>query len=42
MFEILRSAQYDEHNKGLGKAPNDSSHLSIRVFLFITILPRPF
>ena len=39
MFEILRSAQYDEHNKGLGKAPNDSSHLSIRVFLFITILP---
>ena len=35
MLEILRFAQYDEYNRGFGgKAPEDSSHLIIRVFLF--------
>ena len=32
---ILRFAQYDKYNRGFGgKAPEDSSHLIIRVFLF--------
>ena len=35
LLEILRFAQYDKYNKGFGgKAPEDSSHLIIRVFLF--------
>ena len=34
-FEILRFALYDKYNRGLGgKAPENSSHLIIRVFLF--------
>ena len=35
LFEILRSARYDKYNREFGgKAPDDSSHLIIRVFLF--------
>ena len=35
LIEILRFAQYDKYNRGFGgKAPDDSSHLIIRVFLF--------
>ena len=35
LLEILRFAQYDKYNRGFGgKAPEDSSHLIIRVFLF--------
>ena len=42
-LEILHFAQYDEYNRGLGgKAPKDSSHLIIRIFLFITYSPSPF
>ena len=34
-LEILRFAQYGKYNRGFGgKAPEDSSHLIIRVFLF--------
>ena len=35
LFEILRFALYDKYNRGFGgKAPDNSSHLIIRVFLF--------
>ena len=35
LFEIVRFALYDKYNRGFGgKAPDDSSHLIIRVFLF--------
>ena len=35
LFEILRFALYDKYDRGFGgKAPDDSSHLIIRVFLF--------
>ena len=35
LFEILRFALYDKYNRGFGgKAPEDSSNLIIRVFLF--------
>ena len=35
LFEILRFALCDKYNRGFGgKAPEDSSHLIIRVFLF--------
>ena len=35
LLEMLRFALYDKYNRGFGgKAPEDSSHLIIRVFLF--------
>ena len=35
LLEVLRFALYDKYNRGFGgKAPDDSSHLIIRVFLF--------
>ncbi len=35
LLEILRFSLYDKYNRGFGgKAPEDSSHLIIRVFLF--------